>query len=732
MNIVEHNDAQFTKEKDDLERYLMRIIQRYFDIEQQHSLETTEAIVVESLTRLKRTLLRECKFIFNLNGEAGNVTLTIQKLGGEPAFEKNTAFNKDFGKETDTICEGNDRRLSNKRKPLPHVHEIADVEGLKELLEQLVISPVKDVHANQNVLDMLTYSGKRTEIDLIELEFLEDAISRYYENLEYLDREIKSIHKKKTEDFVGYKNKILEYLERAKVIVQTASSWLSRAKEYVDLQTEDTKVWYKSLIRKFITKDQLREMEEYFGDAIQFITDGWIPLHDGSLIFNQKEDTGTMAGGGDGDSLQKIFDEGVRMGNDDWIWDNTKQSFVYQHNEESSYPLFLSLSKFQDYTHRVTLASTNGDNDGIGVIITYDEETKRHLSLLVHTGGLGYSKPQAGIILNYMESGYGSGYAMKPVDNTLLKEIYATGTGWSGLSKGVSVMIKRKGNNIKIWLKYNQEHGWEVTDKDITIEDTPLFDFNLGDYPELSCFMDKECKYGYGCFSQPQATFLDVFFASYTNYIEPFGETIVDQQTHEEITIPDEEMNNVESGRVKMWFYYDKDGATVKAQLPYLFLTENNSWGVVQGTYDEAGHINIDVNLALPVLGLITSSNFYDDRTIIIPIRKKNMKIGETLEEIQKGHGRLFCINDSDKLDFARSLMNTSAFYWVTNTDNLQYTSLNDMRGKIYVMDKYGSLLMVNNLYGKYGYIAEYKVKYLSEYFTNPRIYYQVYGEKRC
>lgn len=33
----------------------------------------------------------------------------------EPAFEKNTAFNKDFGTEKGTVCEGNDTRLSNAR-----------------------------------------------------------------------------------------------------------------------------------------------------------------------------------------------------------------------------------------------------------------------------------------------------------------------------------------------------------------------------------------------------------------------------------------------------------------------------------------------------------------------------------------------------------------------------------------------------------------------------------------
>ncbi len=41
----------------------------------------------------------------------------------EPAFEKNTAFNKNFGNEDDTVCEGNDARLSDARTPLSHTHD---------------------------------------------------------------------------------------------------------------------------------------------------------------------------------------------------------------------------------------------------------------------------------------------------------------------------------------------------------------------------------------------------------------------------------------------------------------------------------------------------------------------------------------------------------------------------------------------------------------------------------
>jgi hypothetical protein len=47
--------------------------------------------------------------------------------GKESSFTKNTAFNKDFGAVADTVCEGNDPRLSDDRTPLAHTHDGDDI-----------------------------------------------------------------------------------------------------------------------------------------------------------------------------------------------------------------------------------------------------------------------------------------------------------------------------------------------------------------------------------------------------------------------------------------------------------------------------------------------------------------------------------------------------------------------------------------------------------------------------
>ena len=55
--------------------------------------------------------------LVNYDGSAtANMTLSPSNVGAEPAFTKNTAFNKNFGSSAGTVCQGNDGRLSNARR----------------------------------------------------------------------------------------------------------------------------------------------------------------------------------------------------------------------------------------------------------------------------------------------------------------------------------------------------------------------------------------------------------------------------------------------------------------------------------------------------------------------------------------------------------------------------------------------------------------------------------------
>ena len=48
---------------------------------------------------------------------------------------KNTAFNKNYGSTLDTVCQGNDSRLSDARTPLAHTHTISNITGLQTTLD---------------------------------------------------------------------------------------------------------------------------------------------------------------------------------------------------------------------------------------------------------------------------------------------------------------------------------------------------------------------------------------------------------------------------------------------------------------------------------------------------------------------------------------------------------------------------------------------------------------------
>ncbi|HAS6646004.1 TPA: hypothetical protein I7259_20440 [Vibrio parahaemolyticus] len=58
-------------------------------------------------------LLTPTDAVSSVNGQRGNVVLEATDVGAEPAFSKNTAFNKNFGNAAGTVMEGNDSRVVN-------------------------------------------------------------------------------------------------------------------------------------------------------------------------------------------------------------------------------------------------------------------------------------------------------------------------------------------------------------------------------------------------------------------------------------------------------------------------------------------------------------------------------------------------------------------------------------------------------------------------------------------
>ncbi len=77
--------------------------------------------------------------VISVNGYDGIVVLSYSDVGAEQAFTKNTAFNKNFGNTSGTVCEGSDSRLSDARIPLSHIHGNISNGGAIGLIENLPI-----------------------------------------------------------------------------------------------------------------------------------------------------------------------------------------------------------------------------------------------------------------------------------------------------------------------------------------------------------------------------------------------------------------------------------------------------------------------------------------------------------------------------------------------------------------------------------------------------------------
>lgn len=751
MSLKEHEDNQYTKEKDEVEKYLLRIIQRYFDIENNYTKESIEAIIVESLTRFKQIVIKEKGFLFSLNQRTGHLNLTIRDFGGEYAFDKNSAFNKDFGKESDTICEGDDIRLENPREPLEHVHEIADVIGLEEALDFSGVPQQSHLHGNKRVLDMLTYAGGKAQIDLVVLDYLSEAVKEYVNNLLYHKNEMKTIHEETIKNLIEYQ----EELDNLKAVVQDGISWLDKAKEYTDKEIEQFKVDAKKALLKHLNQTQLQQLTDFFKKAFRIVSDGEIPWQNGAITFDSVVvETSVSADSQEGDSLRAIYDEGLRIGIDDWAWDDTKNSFVFQSN--SNYAMFASLNKFEIYTHRVTLKSNHEDDDTISVILAYDESTGYFIA--VHCV-LNSTKPTAFLCI-----GQNSTKSVHTLATyTMSEESYVsswTGNpaeGWWALDKGITVLVKRNKGDFNVWINFNGVNTWLPVTIDDTTDipapaDTPAFTFNVDNIPDAyrSYFKDKPNNYGYGCESQTYSTYEDIFFTGIISIgEEKRGYSNANEVSEIHYSLPAATMANVHHGKVKMYFRYDKDGKTITTPLPFSFMRECGNQVVIQGDYTEDGTINIHSNFLNKIPFYVEDKNFYTADHVIMATNEKVFYDG-IADKLEANGASLCTIDGPAKMNFVTSLMTPDSEYYINgcngdpmSADAPYYDYYNNEVPYLdwdtgqpvlslanYLIINKNRKMATSDVTKKYGYTAEYKIKRLSQYFNNPRIYYQVLGNE--
>lgn len=314
MSIKENDNQIYTKYYDDpITNYLRNIIQRYFEIEYDNSLEKRETLIIQAYTRLKEILNAEISdFIICINEKSGSISLSIQDLNGEPKIEKNTAFNKSFdsytnktvtlyNNETKTynhygnnianrIVEGNDDRLVDARTPLNHVHEILEIENLEDFLNEHQINPnATHLHKNKHVLDLITYTGSQIKIDLVLLEELKNKVDQTVIMFGETDESVNNSYKK--------------YINQLKDILLPVQNRLSKMQDKIDewinfyndstLYSDKRVINYTNQIsiflNNYLTKKEFNILNKTISDAIKILDTGYINFSNTRFLLDKKE-----------------------------------------------------------------------------------------------------------------------------------------------------------------------------------------------------------------------------------------------------------------------------------------------------------------------------------------------------------------------------------------------------------------------------------------------------------
>lgn len=230
MRMEELSDSRYIKQTDTVEKYLLNLVQQYFKNSSLASSTSREYIIKRAVDRMKEEMDFDQLGVLSITlpdgiKRTGAVTITLNDLQGEPAITpKKSAFNVSFGTEQNTACEGNDPRLSDKREPLNHKHEIGDVIGLEGILSTLTgqvqrIDSFLHEHKNKSILDMLTYSGTKTTIDLADTENLEAKIMEIIDGI--------------TNDMSTYRTEVTNKVAEVNASFQDAHNEVTSIKQYI-------------------------------------------------------------------------------------------------------------------------------------------------------------------------------------------------------------------------------------------------------------------------------------------------------------------------------------------------------------------------------------------------------------------------------------------------------------------------------------------------------------------
>ena len=295
MRMEELTNNNFIKGTDSVERYLLDIIKQYFSSNNIDD-DSREYIIKKAVERMKEEINIDNAGVVSVNGKTGEVNITLESLGGEPLVSpKLSAFNVNFGSEKNTACMGNDPRLSDDRHPLPHTHAISEVNGLNGELSSIknninMLGNKTHKHDNLNILNLLKYSGDKSEIDLILLETTEEKTNtettKIDNSITEVQTKIDNLTNKATNELNQYQN---DYNNTKTYIDDNDNKIKTEVETYCDtvLQTKKNEIDIE--LNKKINKTQLNSvidaLNQQFHTIYETNINGFIESNDSNIEY---------------------------------------------------------------------------------------------------------------------------------------------------------------------------------------------------------------------------------------------------------------------------------------------------------------------------------------------------------------------------------------------------------------------------------------------------------------
>ena len=413
MAIKEYENGIYTNDLNDpIKKYLLNIIQRYFDIEKNVSNSSKEAIIVQAFTRLKEFMNAYTKnYVIGINEKAGNISLTIRDFGGESKINKRTAFNKDFctiitdpviktlynnqresysnfgNSQADHMVAGNDDRLYDARIPINHIHSIDEIRGLEETLDSLIKnSTYLHRHHNLDVLNKLKYTGSLIELDLILIDELENISKQTEQCLE----DTKDYARNTYMEFLYQFHDLLRHItDRISEIRDQLDSWIQSIKNETDTYTNtniniiDNDI--KNYSRKFFTKQEYNDIRSCILNAVKVIDEGSFNIGTNTLLL--ENDTTVITEDTDSDTKKGYTFINLRDDVSHKITDSSVLSKLDNNINNGKCKLFLEYDKDNNhYNLQLPCFLENNKND-IFYVYNYTDSSN---NINVHIDRLTY------------------------------------------------------------------------------------------------------------------------------------------------------------------------------------------------------------------------------------------------------------------------------------------------------------------------------------------------------